>query len=219
MQKKKEKKRKSSKQRPKVCFQIRTNACSLLAQNKTTHVKSTKYHVTADPHPEPCRSFPWCQRYPKVTRGVWKTRYGCIMWVQFFTPSLTRVWPSHWVSSLCRLTQRLPNICSLSESRLIQQRRHWVASQRASPSGGWLSGRMWADSCPGDWRNERWSRLADRCYLPCCPRRREGSLIWQMDDIQQMMLICKHRGERGREGKKNLLHTENSETTPARDLT
>lgn len=53
-------------------------------RNKTSPVKSTKYHATADPSPEPCRSFPWCQKYPKITSGVLNGRYGSIMWVRFF---------------------------------------------------------------------------------------------------------------------------------------
>lgn len=139
-----------------------------------THVNQTKYHVTADTQPEPRRLVPCSQRYPEVAHYVLNTWSGCIMWPHFFSPSLTCVWSSHWVSSLCPLTQRLPNICSLSQTRLIQLRRHWMASQKVSLSGGWLSGRMWADSCPGDWRNQRWSRLADHWYLPCCSGRIGG---------------------------------------------
>lgn len=69
------------------------------------------------------------------------------------------------ILSLLTFSQRLPNICSLSETRLIQLRRHWVASERISPSGGWLSGWVWADSCPGDGRTERWSWRKDQWYL------------------------------------------------------
>lgn len=54
-----------------------------------------------------------------------------------------------WPDLRLTLTQRLPNICSPSETRLMQLGRHRVASQKDSPSGGWLSGRVWADSCPG----------------------------------------------------------------------
>lgn len=90
--------------------------------------------------------------------------------------SLTRVWPCtgfpHFAGS-----HKGYQTSAVSQIRLIQQRRHRVASQKTSPSGGWLSGRMWADSCSEDWRNKRWSRLADHRYLPCHLRQREGSLI------------------------------------------
>lgn len=92
------------------------------------------------------------------------------MWPQFLTASLACIWPSHWV---CWLWHK-PNICLLSENRLLQLGRHWVASQNVSPSGGWLSGWVWADSCPGDWRIERWSLLAHYWYLVClCPAVRD----------------------------------------------
>lgn len=211
---KKKQRRKSSKQRQKVCLQIRPNACSHLAQNETAHVNKTKYHVTADPQPEPCRSVPCCRRYPEVAHNVLNTWSGCIMWLQIFTPSLTCVWPSHWVSSLCPLTQRLPNICSLSETRLIQLRRHWVAVQKVSPSGGWLSGRMWADSCPGDWRNERWSRLADHWYLPCCPRR--GVRGWGVQTHLAngwYSTIAAHLKPLGWENKKSAPHRKFTDNT------
>lgn len=119
----------------------------ILARHKTSHVRQTKCHITADPQPYPCRPVPCSQRYPDVAHDALNPWPGWLIWLQFFTPSLTRFWPSHCVSWLCLPIQKLPNICAV-ETKLIQLRRHQVASQRVSPSGGWLRGWVWADYLP-----------------------------------------------------------------------
>lgn len=153
---------------------------------------------------EVSQSCQWCPE-----RQIWAYHVSTVL----FLWALTRVWPSHWASSLCQHAQRRPNICSVSPSRLIRQRRHWVALRSDSLTGGWLSGRMWADSCPGDWRNDRWSRLADHRYLPWRPKEREGSLVQQMDDGLTNDAHLKAPGRRRRRQGEYLCDAENSGNT------
>lgn len=127
-----------------------------------------------------------------------------------FSSSLTRVWPSHWVSSLCQHTQRLPNICSVSQFQLMWRRRHWVAWWRAFPNGGWLSRRMWADSCPGVWRNERW-RAAGRTSLPALLSQEEGGQLHLANGwYSQKWCSSESTAVEGEGGQH---HTENSDDT------
>lgn len=130
-----------------------------------THVNQTKHSVTADTQPEPRRS-------ALAVRGnVLNTWSGCIMWPHFFSPSLTSVWPSCWVSFL-----PLPTHTKTPKHLLpVSDQTHTAGEGPGWPSsGGWLSGRTRADSCPGDWRNERWSWLADQGviegwgHIDCC---------------------------------------------------
>lgn len=148
---------KCSKQRHKV-YQIRPVAWSHLAQHNSTHVNQTEYHVTnswptawalqAGPlFSEVSRSCPWSPKHL-----IWMYHVAAVLYSQS-DPCLTLT------PVLLTFTQRLPNICLLSGNRLIQLGRPHRTSLQVA--GGWVR----ADSCPGDWRTERWSRLADHRYL------------------------------------------------------
>lgn len=130
---------------------------------KTTHVNQTEYHVNSWPTASALQFSLFSQRYPEVARHVLNTWSGCIMWLQFPTLSLTCVWPSCRVSWLSH--RGYQTSAPRLKGRLIQLRRCWVALERVSPKGGWLSGWVWADSCPGDWRTERWNWQEDQWYL------------------------------------------------------
>lgn len=135
---------------------------AVTAQNKSTHMNQTEYHANSWPTASVLQLSLFSQRYPEVAHHVVNTWSGCIMWLQFSMLSLTCVWPTYWVSWLSHRGYQTSVHC-LKPDSFSWEDIGWP--QRVSPSGGWLSGWVWSDSCPGDGRTERWSWRKDQWYL------------------------------------------------------